>query len=152
IWAAPIIGKCRTVALSAWLLGLLMSSATAQDAGDTPTPARNGSTLPEPPGAKRLDPNCDVWVDMKLRRVILQGRVCFREGPLELFACLTNTKEHESIIAVRTKSFVVHTALLAVGAKPGAPVEFLPEYKPAHGTPIDVLLFWTDQEGHRQKA
>jgi hypothetical protein len=100
---------------------------------------------------RRLDPRYDVWVDMKSRHVILLGEVCLREGGLELLACLRGTKEHESILSVNTKAFLVHAALLAVGAEAGHPVEFNPEYRGAVGTEIDVALYWTDAEGKRQR-
>ena len=68
----------------------------------------------DPPGMKRLDPQCNAWIDPKYKRVVVDGEVCLVEGPLEMFACLKGTKEHESIIAVDCKAFVLHAALLAV--------------------------------------
>ena len=101
---------------------------------------------------RRLDPRYDVWIDIKRRHVILLGEVCLREGALELFACLRGTKEHEAILSVNTKAFLVHAALLAVGAEAGHPVDFDPEYVPATGTEVDVALYWTDGEGKRQRG
>jgi hypothetical protein len=107
----------------------------------------------DPPGMRRLDPTCNAWIDPKYKRVVLDGEVCLRQGQLEMFACLKGTKEHESILAVDCKAFVIHAALLAVGAKVGNPVQFTPEYKAATGTPIDINLIWTDAGGvHRAKA
>ena len=40
-----------------------------------------------------------------------------REGPLEMFACPSGTKEHESVVAVLSKSREIHAALLAIGAQ-----------------------------------
>lgn len=107
--------------------------------------------IPEPPGLKRLDPESDVWVDAKLKRVVVGARVCLREGPLEMFACKLNSKEHESVIHVNSKAFVLHAALLAVGAEVGGPVEFQPAFKPPTGTKIDAVAYWTDEAGKRQK-
>ena len=107
----------------------------------------------DPPGMKRLDPQCNAWIDPKYKRVVVDGEVCLVEGPLEMFACLKGTKEHESIIAVDCKAFVLHAALSAVGAQPGAPAQFNPVFKSASGTPIDISLVWTDAKGvHRAKA
>lgn len=100
---------------------------------------------------RRLDPRYDVWIDMKRRHVILLGEVCLRDGGLELLACLRGTKEHESILSVNTKAFVVHAALLAVGAEAGNPVEFIPQYRGATGSKVDVALYWTDAEGKRKR-
>jgi hypothetical protein len=71
-----------------------------------------------------------------------------------MFACLKGTKEHESIISVDAKAYIIHAGLLAVGAKQGTPVEFQPQYKPATGTTIDITCIWTDEAGkvRHQKA
>ncbi len=100
----------------------------------------------------RLSPKYDVWVDPRLKRVVMRGEIVLRDGFLELFACLKGTKEHEAIVAVDTEAKIVHAALLAVGAQPGHPVVFRPQYRPASGTTIDVYVFWTDKRGRRHKA
>ena len=104
------------------------------------------------PPLQPLMPNGKVWLDKKNKRVVMLAEVCLREGQLEMFACLKGTKEHESVLAVPTKAQVVHAALVALGANPGAPAQFNPEYKPAHGPRIDITLFWTDAKGARQRA
>ena len=106
----------------------------------------------DPPGLKRLSPDGKVWLDAKNKRVVTVGEVCLREGQLEMFACLKGTKEHESILAVPTKAYVVHAALVALGAEPGAAAQFAPKYMAAHGPRVDVTLFWTDDKGKRQHA
>jgi hypothetical protein len=106
----------------------------------------------DPPGLRRLAPDGKVWLDTKNKRVVLEGEVCLREGQLEMFACLKGTKEHESIVAVLTKAHVVHAALVALGAEPGSPAQFIPQYQAAHGPRVDVTLFWTDAKGKRQRA
>jgi hypothetical protein len=111
---------------------------------------------PEHPTAelKRLMPECAAWLDPTNKQVILQGEVCLTDGMLEMFACQKGTKEHESVVHVPTKAFVVHSALLAVGATTGHPVEFLPKYKSASGMTIDVMVYWNDTRGrlHRTRA
>jgi hypothetical protein len=111
-----------------------------------PTPRK----LPEPPGARRLLPDADVWVDLKEGVVIVDGLVCLREGMLEMFACTRNSKEHESIISVNSKAWPVHAGLLALGAVAGHPVQFVPDYKPPTGTEIDVLVQYTDEDGNEE--
>jgi hypothetical protein len=106
----------------------------------------------DPPGMKRLQPDADVWIDPKNKRVVMDGVVCLRAGTLEMLACLKGTKEHEAVIAVDTKAFAVHAALLAVGAKAGTPVRFQPTYQPATGTPIDITLVWKDEKGKEHHA
>ena len=105
---------------------------------------------------KRLDPKRPVWLDSEKKRVILVGQVCQdgKQAPLqlEMFACLKGTKEHESILVVDTKAYAVHAALIALGAKPGTPVVFDPEYKAATGPEIDITVVWKDEAGKQQSG
>ncbi|MGC4006950.1 MAG: YdjY domain-containing protein [Pirellulales bacterium] len=91
-------------------------------------------------------------MDAKNKKVILEGTVCLVKGQLEMFACTRRTKEHESILSVLTSANAVHAALLAIGAKPGKPVQFQPEYSPASGSEIDIQLNWVDKDGKEQTA
>ncbi len=137
------------------------TTATPDEAaiGDTPdmttpvTPAEppivatdEPTLLPDPPGLQRLSPEYNLWIDPVNKEVVMVAEVVLREGGLELFACLRNTKEHEAIIAVDTEAWLVHTGLLAVGAQKGAPVAFRPEYKKASGSRVEILLRWKDPE------
>jgi hypothetical protein len=108
--------------------------------------------LPEPTGAKRLDAKYPVWIDPKEKTVIVDGQICLRRGMLEMFACTRNTKEHEAIVSANTKAQLVHAGLLGLGAQPGHPARFQPEYKPPEGTEIDVTVEWRDAKGVMQKA
>ena len=112
-----------------------------------PTPAAAKKQLePDPPGMKRLLPDVNAWIDPKDKRVVIDGTVCLRNGTLEMFACLTGTKEHESVVAVDVPAYAIHAALTAVGAKAGSPVEFQPTFRPASGTPIDITVVWQDDK------
>lgn len=131
------------------LLAATMSATAdeAVDADDGPaTQAKQKS------GLVPLDPKAPLWIDKMHRRVVLVGKVCLREGQLEMFACPEATKEHESVISVPVEAFKVHAALLALGVNPGRPVQFSPQYKPATGPVIDVALYWTDDSGQRRSA
>jgi hypothetical protein len=108
--------------------------------------------LPDPEGAKKLPAPDLVWVDAKQRQVLVDGYVSLREGYLEMFACIEGTKEHESVVAVKTKAKTVHAALLALGAVPGAPVQFRPKFRPPTGTEIDVEVRWLDDQGKWKSA
>ena len=71
---------------------------------------------------------------------------------LEMFACTRNTKEHESIVSANTKAYLVHAGLVALGAEPGHPVRFQPQYVPPTGTEIEVLVRYLDEKGKLQTA
>ena len=47
---------------------------------------------------------------------------------------------------------VVHGDLLALGAKPGKPVQYDPKFVPPSGTEVEINLAWNDRNGKRQKA
>jgi hypothetical protein len=100
----------------------------------------------------KLVPVSPVWLDSQNKRVVLIGQVCQTDALLELFACLTATKEHEAILVFDTKAEVVHAGLLAIGAEPGRPVQFLPVYIPAQGTEVEITLKWKDEKGEVQTA
>lgn len=99
-----------------------------------------------PPDAKQLGKR-NLWIDRQRQRVYLDGYVTMREGPLEMLACPVGSKEHESIIATLPQSQQVHAALLAVGAKSGTPVSFLPKFVPATGQRIRVWVCYRDETG-----
>lgn len=85
------------------------------------------------------------------RRVHLMGEVCLREGPLEVLVCKLFTKEHESIVHVDADGREIHTALLAAGAVPGSPVQYInpktkkEEFKPPTGTKIKVSFTYREK-------
>ncbi len=108
--------------------------------------------MPEPKGARRLSKEYPIWIDPVEKTVIVEGEVALREGMLEMFACTRNTKEHESIISANTKAYLVHAALLSLGAEAGHPVRFQPEYVPPTGTEIEVLVRYLDDKGKAQTA
>lgn len=115
---------------------------------------RIGAKMSPPEGLVRLDPEQEVWIDKKNKLVVVDGVVVLREGQLEMFACPVRSKEHESVVAVNSKAFLVHTALLAVGSKEGSPVKWDPEYQAATGTEVEVKVLWLDADGkqHRTRA
>lgn len=135
-------------------LGFWAAAAAAWGWGQAKSTEERPAAPSTPAGWERLDPEAPVWLDKKNKRVIVDGEVCLREGFLEMFACLRGTKEHESLVSVPSKAYVVHAGLLAAGAEAGEPVRFRPEYRPPTGTEIEIYLVWRDAEGkdHRVRA
>lgn len=80
------------------------------------------------------------------KRVLVQAEVCLREGPLELLVCKAKTKEHEAVLRVSVDAQFIHAALVAAGAQPGKPVQFIdpkteqPAYRPASGQKIAITI------------
>jgi hypothetical protein len=149
------------IATIAALGALLGAFAIAQDEAPpaksvAPAPvAEKGAEKAAPSDASdlvKLSKKHPVWLDTKRKAVVMDGEVCLREGQLEMFACPKGTKEHESIVAIDCLPEEVHAGLLAIGAKPGTPVKFDPEYTPATGQVVDVFLLWKDAEGKTKQA
>jgi hypothetical protein len=104
-----------------------------------------------------LNPTGTVLLDVPNRRVFAKTKVCFTEGVLEMLLCLTQTKEHESILVFDGKAQTIHAGLLALGLKEGKPSSYDLDsdvYTPASGSKLDVFLHWKDKEGklHRELA
>lgn len=99
------------------------------------------------PELKRLSPDADVWIDSKAKEVVVGGLIALDKGAIEFFACPRQTKEHESIVAVRATARLVHAGLLAIGLEPGKPVSFDPEYVAATGSPVRVSMRWKKPDG-----
>lgn len=95
-----------------------------------------------------------VFLDKDGGKLVLQTEVVFRAGLLEMLVCLKQTKEHESILSLDSEARVVHAGLLALGAKVGSPVQFLPEFQPPSGQVIEIWALWQDADGkwHRENA
>lgn len=134
-----------------------MASATDPKAKDSP--GKNASSGDSADQKKSKEPvplnkQGTVLLDVDGKRLLLKTKVCLIEGVLEMFCCVKQTKEHESILSIDSEAYVIHTGLLALGAKPGSPVKFQPEYSPPKGTRIRIFCQWTDKDGkpHREPA
>ncbi len=110
--------------------------------------AANASPLPPvDPKWIRMDPNYEIWLDMQQNRVVVGGRICLTQGPLEMFACPTRSKEHESVVALVVKSRLVHAGLLAIGLEPGHPVIWREnDFTPPTGPEVDISVSWMEGE------
>ena len=113
-------------------------------------------TKPAPKAGKLvpLNKKGTVLLDLQGKRILVKSKVVLREGLREMFCCLKQTKEHESVLMVDAKAFVIHTGLLSLGAKTGGPAKFQPKFVPPKGQEIDIFLQWKDKQGkrHRQNA
>lgn len=118
----------------------------------------------------RLHPKKPIWIDKNRENIVLQGWICQTKVMLEFFLCqgsggirtfpyedetgkpakmlmFNGTKCHESVICTEAPGHVIHTALLALGAEPGEPVQFQPEFKAPSGEEIEVIVRWKKADG-----
>lgn len=150
-----LLAFLQCLPLLAWLtMSPLPAEADDKPAGDDAAAAKPAAGEPVP-----LNRQGTVLLDKKNKRVLLKTQVVQRNRSLELFCCLKGSKEHESILSLDAKAYVVHTALLALDARPGSPMRYdaeaePPAYHPPTGQKIDIFVNWTDEEGksHRETA
>jgi hypothetical protein len=135
---------------------LVVSFATTcvRAADDPATAAKKGTDAIAANEPVALNKAGTVLADLKGKRLLVKSEVVMREGLLEMLVCLKQTKEHESILSVDARAQIIHAGLISLGAEPGSPAKFVPDYKPATGQPIDIFLLWTDANGklHRDPA
>jgi hypothetical protein len=134
--------------ISALAAGLILGCEGTVERDD----ARSKEKAPskeKPAESKKVEVGKNVILEVlpdKKRRVIVSSEVCLREGQLELLLCRKHTKEHEAILSADVDARVIHKALLFADAKEGSPVQFIPKYRPASGTPINVRLRYKDKD------
>jgi len=124
------------------------------DRSDTPPPLK---PLPEQlqnilKDSTTLNPQNTVFLDTERQRVLLHTQVACEDCLLEMLCCTEGTKEHESVLWLRSRAFVVHAALLALGEKPGKPATFSPEFSPPSGPRIDIFVNWVSKDGKLHRA
>ena len=101
---------------------------------------------------QRLDPVDLVWITRDRASVVVQGQICQTQAPLETFACLRGTKEHESVIVVYSSAHTIHAGLLATGIEPGNPVQFYPDFIPGRGPEVEVTVVWKNEQQKTVRA
>lgn len=143
-----------------WLLlsagGLLLAAS-----GPTAFPQATGekkkaALLPQvpvekkEPEAKKVQVGPGVFVEIenkKAVRVLVESRVCLREGILEHLLTRKRGKEHESILEADIDARALHSALLLTGATAGTPITFRPKEIPPRGTSIKIHVAYINDAG-----
>ena len=63
-------------------------------------------------------------IDWSIPRIEVDAKVVLRKGPLELFACSPQTREHESIVITKPRPLHLFQAMGLIGLEPGTPVRY----------------------------
>ncbi|MFM7137845.1 MAG: YdjY domain-containing protein [Planctomycetota bacterium] len=142
--------RCLLVALAACPVGWALIGPAPIRAADPEAASAPGQPDVHPE-LRRLSTTDEIWLDLPGKRVVIGGRIALAEGEIEVFACPKGSKEHEAIIATLCPARLVHAGLLAIGLEPGSPVTFDPEYRPATGPKVTVLVRWKDADGTWQE-
>ena len=89
--------------------------------------------LPEPPApeenteAPKPPPMDRIKVDVKGKRIEIEGRFCLKDGILDYLAVASGGQEYESVVALNCKGSLIHAGLLALGAAPGPTQQLIDE-------------------------
>jgi len=81
--------------------------------------------------------------DLDKKQVRVECEALDTAAPLEFFCCETGTNEYESLLRSSVTPSNVHTALLAIGLKPGSPITYSESLKkliPPSGPPLRISL------------
>lgn len=151
-FTAAVLLAAASVAWSTRAVLVAAEPPAAPADADAPTPPRAAARPDRHPELKRLSRTEEVWIDKARKEVVVGGRIVLDRGPIEVFACVEKTKEHEAIVATRSSARLIHAALLAIGLDPGSPVSFDPEYVPPKGPRVSVRLRWKDAAGKEHQA
>ena len=116
--------------------------------------AKSKQVADDEAGFVALNKQRTVLVDAAGKRLLLKAEVCSDSAALEMLCCIKKTKEHEAILSLDAKAYLVHAGLIAINARRGKPVSWSPDFQPPTGQKIDIYLSWTDNDGrfHREKA
>jgi hypothetical protein len=57
-------------------------------------------------------------INLEKKEVLLDAKICLKDGLLEYLMCLPDTFEHESLLVTKTKPELLHTGLLLIGMDP----------------------------------
>ena len=121
---------------------------------DSATPVKTIDAPPNgesPKGIVDLTPNGAVKVDRANGIVLVKTQVCLQAGVLEMLLCRRGTKEHESILSVDAPAQTIHAGLLLIGAKPGKPVQYVPEYRAPTGSELQIHVSWKTKDGKQKR-
>lgn len=118
----------QCIFLAAWSC-MFICAAIANDQVSSPAP--------KPGGFAHLK------FDVKAKQVRVECEALEVNNPVEFFCCVKGSNDYESILRSEVKPSDLHTALLAVGLKPGEPLtysEATNKWQPPHGPPLHIAL------------
>lgn len=101
--------------------------------------------------ATPLNPESTVLLDKEKRRVILRTEIACTDCILEMLLVPEGNREHETILRIRSKAYVIHTALLALGLEPGKGAQFSPEFVAPTGPEIQLEVVWLNDKEELQR-
>jgi hypothetical protein len=122
----------RVVILIALLTSLTACQSRGADApGLAPVAEQKVGKLPH------------VEFDTKNKQVRVECEMLAVDAPLEFFCCVKGTNDYEAMIRSQVKPSDLHLAMLAIGLKPGQPLQYSEATKrwiPPQGPPLQITM------------
>ncbi|NQT18883.1 MAG: hypothetical protein HQ592_04200 [Planctomycetes bacterium] len=87
-----------------------------------------------------------IRLDKENKTIEIDGRICIKDGPLELFACTEGGKEHEAVVALKGEPWQLHLSLILLGLKPGGGPEYQGDPTKPYGDTVIIEVQW-EQDG-----
>ncbi|MDA0837685.1 MAG: YdjY domain-containing protein [Planctomycetota bacterium] len=85
-------------------------------------------------------------MDLKKKRVEVQGNICLDQGLIEYLACARGGKEHESLLVMDCKPHELFLALQTLGLRPGKGVDFQGEQRTPSGDKVYLYLEYKEDD------
>lgn len=153
----------RRARLALARLGLLLAAASpagpAAAQGEPPAavkPPAAAATDTKPVASEELDKflaDRGVRIDRKANQIHVSGTVNMQRGLVEVFACTSEGKTHESVLAIDCVPSALNAAFLALGYKPGSPVKYGTErYELPTGEPVWITVEWKTPSGETKRV
>ena len=146
----------RVVTATLVLLTLTACQAPAADPPQATAPATQpvaqapGQPPAQPPAQPAVQPAAPtvgklphVEFDGRRKQVRVECEMLAVDAPLEFFCCVKGTNDYEAMIRSEVKPSDLHLALLAIGLKPGQPLQYSEAAKrwiPPQGPPLQMSL------------
>jgi len=109
--------------------------------------ACHAAAVESPPGSASASPKLGklphVEFDAARKQVRVECEMLAVDAPLEFFCCLKGTNDYEAMIRSEVKPSDLHVALLAIGLKPGQPLQYSEATKrwiPPQGPPLQITM------------
>jgi hypothetical protein len=102
-----------------------------------------GACAAEAPAAQNVGRLPHVEFDAVKKQVRVECKMLQVDAPLEFFCCVKGTNDYEAMIRSEVKPSDLHLALLAIGLKPGQPVQYSESTKkwiPPQGPPLQMSM------------
>lgn len=84
-----------------------------------------------------------IEFDAQKKQVRVECEMLACDAPLEFFCCVKGTNDYEAMIRSEVKPSSLHMALLAIGLKPGQPIQYSEAAKkwiPPSGPPLQITM------------